>query len=68
MRKHLNFNYNYSRCMVMKLGMAYPEKNSPGKSHVLMTFEEALPYIRQIDSMTPGITKIYYLVGWQYLG
>ena len=46
MLKHLNFNYDYSRCMVMKLGMAYPEKNIPGKSHVLMTFEEALPYIR----------------------
>lgn len=68
MRKHLNFNYDYSRCMVMKLGMAYPEKNRPGKSHVLMTFEEALSYIQKIDNMTPGITKIYYLVGWQYLG
>ncbi|MGN0447669.1 MAG: endo-alpha-N-acetylgalactosaminidase family protein [Acutalibacteraceae bacterium] len=68
MKKPLNFNYEYFRCMVMKLGMAFPEKNIPEKSHVLMTFEEALPYIRQIDSMTPGITKIYYLVGWQYLG
>ncbi len=68
MNKILKFNYDYSRCMVMKLGMAYPEKNIPGKSHVLMTFEEALPYIQKIDSMTPGITKIYYLVGWQYLG
>ncbi|MGN0542954.1 MAG: endo-alpha-N-acetylgalactosaminidase family protein [Acutalibacteraceae bacterium] len=68
MNKIFEFNYDYSRCMVMKLGMAYPEKNIPGKSHVLMTFEEALPYIQKIDSMTPGITKIYYLVGWQYLG
>ena len=68
MKQPLKFNYDYSQCMVMKLGMAYPEKNIPGKSHVLMTFAEALPYIRQIDNMTPGITKIYYLVGWQYLG
>ena len=68
MKQPLKFNYDYSQCMVMKLGMAYPEKNMPGKSHVLMTFAEALPYIRQIDNMTPGITKIYYLVGWQYLG
>lgn len=68
MQSVFNFNYDYSRCMVMKIGLAYPEKNAPGKSHVLMTFEEVLPYIRQIDNMTPGITKIYYLVGWQYLG
>ncbi|MGN0542445.1 MAG: hypothetical protein ACI4JG_03235 [Acutalibacteraceae bacterium] len=33
-----------------------------------MTFEEVLPYIRQIDNTTPVITKIYYLVDWQYLG
>ena len=64
----LKFNYDYSRCMVMKSGIAYPEKNIPGKSHVLMTFEEAMPYIQQIDSITSGITKIYYLVVWQYLG
>ncbi|MGN1419835.1 MAG: endo-alpha-N-acetylgalactosaminidase family protein [Acutalibacteraceae bacterium] len=68
MEKLLKFNYDYSRCMVMKLAMAFPEKNIPGKSHVLMTFEEALFYIKRIDNMTPGITKIYYLVGWQYLG
>lgn len=63
-----NYRYDYSRCMVMKLGMAYPEPKIAGKSHVLMTFEEALSYIRQIDAITQGITKIYYLVGWQYLG
>ena len=63
-----NYRYDYSRCMVMKLGMAYPEPKIAGKSHVLMTFEEALSYIKQIDAITQGITKIYYLVGWQYLG
>ena len=68
MQKPLKFNYDYSRCMVMKLGMAFPEKNIPGKSHVELTFEDALGYIKKIDNMTPGITKIYYLVGWQYLG
>lgn len=59
MQKHLNFNYDYSSCMVMKLGMAFPDMNRPGKSHVLMTFEEVLSYIQKIDNMTPGITKIY---------
>lgn len=63
-----SFNYDYTRCMMMKLGMAYPEPNDTSKSHVLMTFEQALECIKKIDVMTPGITKIYYLVGWQYNG
>lgn len=63
-----NFNYDYSECMVMKLGMAFPDKENPGKSKVLLTFEDALEYIKKIDNITQGITKIYYLVGWQYLG
>lgn len=68
MKTPLKFNYDYSKCMVMKLGMAKPEKNIPNKSHVEMTFSEALEYIKKIDNITQGITKIYYLVGWQYLG
>lgn len=64
----LNYNYDYSKCMVMKLGMAIPDKEKPGKSRVTLTFEEALEYIKRIDNITQGITKIYYLVGWQYLG
>lgn len=68
MKKPLKFNYDYSKCMVMKLGMAKPEKNIPNKSHVEMTFSEALEYIKMVDNITQGITKIYYLVGWQYLG
>lgn len=68
MNEVLNFNYDYSRCMVMKLGMAHPEKNTPNKSHVLLTFSDALEYIKKIDNITQGITKIFYLVGWQYLG
>ncbi len=62
------FNYDYSISMVMKLGMAVPDKENPGKSKVLLTFENALEYIKKIDNITQGITKIYYLVGWQYLG
>lgn len=68
MNRILNFNYDYSKCMVMKLGMANPEKKIPNKSHVKLTFSEALEYIKKIDNITQGITKIYYLVGWQYLG
>ncbi len=62
-----NYNYDYTQCMMMKLGMAYPEKDGKS-SHVLMTFEQALDAIKKIDNITQGITKIYYLVGWQYLG
>lgn len=54
--------------MVMKLGMAFPDQKIKGKSHVLLTFEDALDYIKSIDNITQGITKIYDLVGWQYLG
>ena len=68
MNEILNFNYDYSKCMVMKLGMAHPEKKIPNKSHVKLTFSEALQYIKKIDNITQGITKIYYLVDWQYLG
>lgn len=68
MNEILNFNYDYSKCMVMKLDMANPEKKIPNKSHVKLTFSEALQYIKKIDNITQGITKIYYLVGWQYLG
>lgn len=68
MNEVLHFNYDYSKCMVMKLGMAHPDKNNVGKSKVLLTFADALEYIKKIDNITQGITKIYYLVGWQYLG
>lgn len=64
----LKFHYHYASCMVMKLGMAHPEEKAPNKSHILLTFQEALEFIKKIDNITQGITKIYYLVGWQYLG
>lgn len=68
MTEQLKFNYDYSKCMVMKLKMSDPEKNIPNKSHVELNFADALEYIKKIDNITQGITKIYYLVGWQYLG
>lgn len=63
----IQYCYDYTKCMMMKLGMAYPEKDRK-TSHVLITFEQALDAIKKIDHITQGITKIYYLVGWQYLG
>lgn len=62
-----SFYYDYTQCMVMKMPLAYPEKD--GKtSHVINNFEDTLDMIRIIDAVTQGITKILYLVGWQYLG
>lgn len=62
-----SFHYDYPQCMVMKMPLARPEKD--GKtSRVLNTFEDAMEMIRTMDAVTQGITKILYLVGWQYLG
>lgn len=68
MKPQWQYNYDYTKCMVMKLGLAHPDKARLGKSKVLMTFEQALDFIKKVDAITQGIPKIYYLVGWQYLG
>ena len=68
MKPQWKYNYDYAQCMVMKLKMADPDKARLGKSKVLMTFEQALDFIKKVDAITQGIPKIYYLVGWQYLG
>lgn len=60
MREILNFNYDYSKCMAMKLGMAYPEKKIPNKSHILLTFEDALEYIKEIDNIDKTKNCITY--------
>lgn len=61
------FHYDYTRCMVMKMPLAFPEKDGVS-SRVVNTFEDALAMIRTIDHITQGLRKILYLVGWQYLG
>ncbi len=60
------YNFDYSRTLTMKLGMAMPD--GQGGSRVLCTFERALDFIREIDLLTREIPKIIYLVGWQYNG
>lgn len=44
MDKVWNYNYDYASCMVMKLGMAVPDKENPGKSKVSLTFRDPLDY------------------------
>ena len=68
MEKPVRYRYDYSKCMVMKIGLSHPDPQDNTKSRVLLTFAQALAYIKAIDAITQGITKIYYLVGWQYLG
>ena len=43
----LRYNYEYSQCMVMKLGMAVPDMKNKGKSKVRLTFEDALEYMKK---------------------
>lgn len=58
--------YDYTRTLMMKLVLAVPDNQ--GSSRVLCTFDQALEMVQAIDRMTPGYTKVIYLVGWQYNG
>ncbi len=64
----MQWNYDYSRTLWMKMYLAEPKDFERGLSEVFITFEQALEIIRAIDAMTQGIRKIIYLVGWQGLG
>ncbi len=57
--------HEYHKTLTMKMYMASQWNE---KSYVLLTFEQALEKIKQVDHMTRGIPKIVYLVGWQYNG
>lgn len=61
------YTYDYTRVMMMKLGLSFPDKKGNG-SIVENTFDDALNIIKTVDNLTQGITKIIYLVGWQYNG
>ena len=56
------FHFDYTKCMMMKLPMAHPNREGNG-SVVINNFADALEIIRQVDAMTLGIQKIMYLVG-----
>lgn len=58
--------YDYTRTLMLKLGLAIPDPQIGCK--VLCTFDEALEIVKKIDRITPGYTKVLYLVGWQYNG
>ena len=70
--------YDYSKLYMSKLflGMAnydgeylgWCKMRDNGTQSVNLTFEQALEVINGLDAITPGLKKIIYLVGWQYLG
>lgn len=62
----MNFNYDYSKTMMMKLAIGLPDNR--GGCKLDNTFEQALEKIRIADALTLGAPKIIYLVGWQYQG
>lgn len=58
------FRHSYSQCLAYKIfcaDKAHPDQN-------LVTFEEALRYIRVIHDVTGGLEQVPYLVGWQFDG
>lgn len=60
------WNYDYSKTLVMKLGLSFPD--GKGGSNVFCDFETALELIARADQLTLQVPKIIYLVGWQYNG
>ena len=70
--------YDYSKLYMSKLFLCManydPEylgwckMRDNGTQSVNMTFEQALEVIKGLDALSPGLRKIIYLVGWQYLG
>ena len=61
------FNYDYSKILWMKMYLAEPDFKT-NTSRVFINFEQAAEIIKAVDSITQGIEKIIYLVGWQGLG
>lgn len=61
-----NYNIDYSRTLVMKIGISVPDQN--GGTKIINTFEDALEIIKTADKLSLGVPKIIYLVGWQYNG
>lgn len=62
----MKYTHDYTKCMMTKLMMAVPDRK--GGSVIHCDCEKALEIIKQTDSLTLGIKKIVYLVGWQYNG
>ncbi|MDR1594733.1 MAG: endo-alpha-N-acetylgalactosaminidase family protein [Prevotellaceae bacterium] len=60
------YRHDYSQTWTTKMFLALPDGR--GGCDVKITFGQALEIIRRIDTLTLGVPKIIYLVGWQYNG
>jgi hypothetical protein len=58
--------HRYDQTLTMKMILAV--KDGHGGTKVLLSLDKALEVIKKIDSLTVGVPKIIYLVGWQYDG
>lgn len=60
------YMYPYHTMMIMKMFMAQPD--GKGGTIIKMNYDDVLENIKKVDQLTRGITKIVYLVGWQFNG
>jgi len=58
--------HRYDQTLTFKVMLAL--KKPSGGSNVLLNLDQTLEVIKKIDSLTLGMPKIIYLVGWQYDG
>lgn len=59
---------DYSQTLTYKIMLAFQNLEDPTQSRVILRFDEALERIKEIDTMTLGLPKIVYLVGWNAMG
>ena len=62
-----DYNIDYSRTLVMKIGISVPDIKNGG-TKILNTLDQALEIIKAADELSLGIPKVIYLVGTQYNG
>ena len=58
--------HRYDRTLTIKMMLALKQPN--GGTNILLSVDQALEVLKNIDNLTVGIPKIVYVVGWQYDG
>ena len=58
---------DYNQTLVMKFFLCHRDDHGNVRK-VYLTFSDALEVAKRIDTLTLGLPKIAYLVGWQYSG
>jgi hypothetical protein len=55
--------HRYDRTLTIKMMLALKQAN--GRTNILLSLDQALEVLKKIDSLSVGIPKIVYVVGWQ---